>query len=137
MEPAMPVQSRWWLDKFTLHLRVPQRGEVIVFQSPVTAEKDLIKRVIGIPGDKISIRDKVVYRNGEKLEEPYVQFTHPDTLFAGDNISEITVPEGKVFVLGDNRDESGDSRDWRDPETKALIFFLPLEKVKGRILGLR
>lgn len=136
MEPTMPTNSRWWMDKITMRFRPPGHGEVIVFQSPLTAEKELIKRVIAIGGDKIEMRQKMVFLNGQKLKEKYVEFIKGNTVFAGDNMGPLTVPMDYFFVLGDNRDESGDSRTWRDPVTNKRIFFIPRKLIRGRILGL-
>lgn len=100
-------------DQYLLTFSDPDHGDIIVFEFPEDKSKDFIKRVIGIPGDVIEIKDKVVYRNGEKLDEPYTKHTDP-TVRSGprDNKPAFTVPEGKYFVMGDNRDESYDSRFW-------------------------
>lgn len=90
----------------------PQRGDIIVFEYPMDPDVDFIKRVIGVPGDKISMQDKVLYVNGVKMDEPYIQ--HVDAAFypKRDNFGPIEVPPGKYFVMGDNRDDSKDSRFW-------------------------
>ena len=91
----------------------PKHGDVIVFDFPEDPSKDFIKRVIGLPGDVIEIRDKQVFRNGVQLTEPYVQ--HVDSASSvprRDNFGPVMVPENKYFVMGDNRDESYDSRFW-------------------------
>lgn len=91
----------------------PKHGDIIVFEFPEDPSKDFIKRVIGLPGDVIEVREKQVYRNGALLHEPYVQHTDPRTTVpVRDNFGPVTVPEGKYFVMGDNRDESYDSRFW-------------------------
>ncbi|MEJ5242815.1 MAG: signal peptidase I [Desulfomicrobiaceae bacterium] len=91
----------------------PKHGDIVVFEFPEDPSKDFIKRVIGLPGDVIEVREKQVYRNGELLHEPYVQHTDPRTnVLKRDNFGPVTVPEGKYFVMGDNRDESYDSRFW-------------------------
>jgi signal peptidase I len=91
----------------------PKHGDIVVFEFPQDPSKDFIKRVIGVPGDVIEVREKQVYRNGELLQEPYVQHTDPRTnVPKRDNFGPVTVPEGKYFVMGDNRDESYDSRFW-------------------------
>jgi len=74
--------------------------------------KDFIKRIIGLPGDVIEIREKQVYRNGEALQEPYVQHVDPRFAPGRDEMPAFTVPEDHYFVMGDNRDESYDSRFW-------------------------
>ncbi|QJT09775.1 signal peptidase I [Oceanidesulfovibrio marinus] len=91
----------------------PERGDVIVFEYPVNPSQDFIKRVIGLPGDTVEIRNKDVYVNGKKLDEPYVQHTDSRILESlRDNMAPRTVPENEYFVMGDNRDESHDSRFW-------------------------
>lgn len=100
----------------------PEFKDIIVFEFPEDTSKDFIKRVIGLPGDKIEIRDKQVYRNGKKLQEPYAQHTDPNIVPKRDNFGPVVVPEDKYFVLGDNRDESYDSRFWG---------YIKDEKIKG------
>lgn len=102
----------------------PQHGDIIVFEYPGEPSKDYIKRVIGVPGDSIEIKDKKLYRNGELVEEPYSQYVDPN-LVSGprDNKGPIEVPEGNFFVMGDNRDESNDSRFWG---------FVPFGNLRGK-----
>lgn len=91
----------------------PEHGDVIVFKYPGDPSIDYIKRVIGLPGDTLEIRNKVVYRNGVALEEDYTQFTRPSYPNSRlDNMPIITIPEDSYFVMGDNRDNSQDSRVW-------------------------
>ena len=90
----------------------PQIGDIIVFEYPDDPSMDFIKRVVGCPGDTLEMRNKVLYRNGKMIEEPYVRHT-PTRDVARDNFAPLTVPEGHYFMLGDNRDESADSRLWR------------------------
>jgi signal peptidase I len=90
--------------------------------------------VIGLPGDVVWIERKEVFVNGKKLTEPYVQHTRPNEMLVGDNLVVGKVPEGHVFVLGDNRDQSEDSRDWKDPASGKLILFVPRELIKGRLI---
>ena len=110
-------------DKVILPLEDPQHGDVIVFEFPEDTSKDFIKRIIGLPGDVLEMKDKVVYRNGEKLDEPYVKHTDPGLQARRDNFGPITVPPGKYFVMGDNRDESYDSRFWG---------FVDKDKIRGK-----
>lgn len=110
-----------------IHGRVPKRQEIIVFIFPENPKMDFIKRVIGLPGDKIEIRNKKVYVNDKLLKEPYVRYTDPDILPASvsprDNFGPVIVPKGCLFVMGDNRDQSYDSRFWG---------FVPIRDVKGK-----
>lgn len=112
-------------DTFVAHFASPQFKDVIVFEFPEDPSKDFIKRVIGTPGDILEMRDKVLYRNGEKLDEPYIQHTDPRIQFRRDSFGPITVPAGKYFVMGDNRDESYDSRFWG---------YVDLNKIEGKAL---
>ena len=121
----------------------PKRGDVIVFIFPLERDKDFIKRVIGIGGDTIKIVNKKVYVNGKPVKDPPgVQHTDPNILPAGvsprDNMGPIKVPEGKLFVMGDNRDQSFDSRFWgfvpvRDVKGKAFIIYFSWNTETKRI----
>ncbi|MBN1823717.1 MAG: signal peptidase I [Endomicrobiales bacterium] len=133
MEPTLAVNTDLFLDKVTYLFRKPRRGEIVVFPSPVS-EKDLIKRVIAIPGDNIAIRAKRVFLNGKRLDERYVKYSRATELLVGDNLGPIRVPDGMLFVMGDNRDESRDSRDWIDPETEEPMYFIAIERIKGKII---
>ena len=111
----------------------PQRGDVIVFEYPLDPETDFIKRVIGVPGDKIAMENKVLYVNGVKMDEPYVQHIDPAIKPQRDNFGPIEVPPGKYFVMGDNRDDSKDSRFWgfvgfNAIQGKAMIIYWSWEK---------
>ena len=107
----------------------PKHGDVIVFDFHEDPSKDFIKRVIGLPGDVIEIRDKQVFRNGVQLTEAYVQHVDSsNSVPRRDNFGPVMVPENKYFVMGDNRDESYDSRFWGFVERntiagKALILY--------------
>ena len=119
-----------WSDDRFLVLRNPQRGDVIVFEFPMDADlpfykrRDFIKRVIGVPGDVVEVRNKVVYINNEAVVLP--QEVHKGPAFTDDvrrdNMSPIKVPQGQFFVMGDNRDRSFDSRFWG---------FVEKSKIKG------
>lgn len=106
----------------------PKFQDIIVFEFPEDPSKDFIKRLIGLPGDRIAILNKQVFRNGKLLEEPYIQHTDNQIIPQRDNMPAIVVPKGKYFVLGDNRDESYDSRFWglvdgKKIKGKALILY--------------
>ena len=115
-----------------VHLSNPKRGDIIVFQYPVDPSKDFIKRVVGIPGDTVRIQNKKVFVNDQPLEEPYAIHSDnrilPASISTRDNMAPITVPPGHLFVMGDNRDESHDSRFWKfvsfnDLRGKAFIIY--------------
>jgi signal peptidase I len=127
---ALPLED-WLLAK-----KPVQRGHVVVFKFPEDPTRDFIKRVIGLPGETVEIKDKTVFINGQPLVEPYAHFLEPplhrDDPEYGlrsegtrDNWGPEVVPPGQLFVMGDNRDNSRDSRFWG---------FLPRDQVKGRAL---
>ncbi len=105
------------INKVLIHIRNPKRFDVIVFQYPVDPTKDFIKRVIGLPGDTVQIKNKVVYVNNEPLTEPWATHSDSRVLPADasprDNMGPVVVPPHSLFVMGDNRDESYDSRFWK------------------------
>ncbi len=113
--------------------RAITRGDVVVFKFPHEPERDFIKRVIGLPGDTLELREKKVYINGKALDEPYVHYLLPprthDQEFASPDVRDqygpVTVPDNQYFVMGDNRDNSEDSRYWG---------YLPRDYVKGKAL---
>lgn len=132
--------------KIIVPVSEPDRGDIVVFEFPLNPDVDFIKRIVGVPGDTLEIRDKQLYRNGEPVKEPYTQYTDsivypgrnsiPEELstdqyeayFNGqsqlshrDQMPKITVPEGKYFMMGDNRDGSFDSRFWGFVDRKALV----------------
>lgn len=99
-------------DKYLFRGRDPQRGDIIVFKFPGDESVDYIKRIVGVPGDVIEVKNKQLYRNGEPVQESYIRHTHPDFIGRLDNIGPVSVPEDEYFVMGDNRDNSEDSRAW-------------------------
>lgn len=122
-------------DKLSYRLGEPDRGDVIVFKAPQNQEYDYIKRIIGLPGDKITIKDGQVYLNDQLNDEPYLP---DDFSTSGGNYwregTEIIIPEGEYLVLGDNRSHSSDSREWGTvPEEniigKAWLRYWPFNKV--------
>ena len=114
-------------DATLIPFKKPQRRDIVVFKYPVNPTQDYIKRVVGLPGDTIEIKDKKVYVNDEPQEEKYAIFLDNKILPAHvqrrDNMGPITVPENSLFVMGDNRDNSYDSRFWN---------FVDLKSVKGK-----
>lgn len=88
----------------------PQNGDIIVFEYPRDPDTDYIKRVVGVPGDVLEMKHKKFYRNGKLVQEDYVQHTSRRTEF--DDFGPVTVPADSYFVMGDNRDNSFDSRGW-------------------------
>jgi signal peptidase I len=120
------------IGRALLPVRPIRRGDIVVFKYPDEPDRDFIKRVIGLPGETVELRAKKVYINGQPLDEPYVHFLEPasdsqeTTSFnVRERYGPVTVPEGQYFVMGDNRDNSQDSRYWG---------FLPAHYVKGRAL---
>jgi signal peptidase I len=103
MEPSLHSDQRLIIEKVSYHLRTPERGDIVVIDVD-HSEIPLIKRVIGLPGEVVEVQDNHVYINGELLAEPYVV-----TRFQR-NYGPIEVPERHVFVMGDNRNNSNDSR---------------------------
>ncbi|AMK10594.1 MAG: signal peptidase I [Pseudodesulfovibrio sp.] len=119
------LPSTLWLDttdgKVLMKTGDPKRGDIIVFKFPEDETKDFIKRVIGLPGDTLEVRNKVVYINGQPLDEPYVLHTKSDTLPVRDNFGPVVVPEGQYFVMGDNREGSYDSRWWGPVKRQKIV----------------
>ena len=114
-------------DESVFPFHPPQSGDVVIFHFPRDEERDFVKRVIGVPGDTVEIRQGRVFLNGEELDEPYI--THPDQRTE----SLVTVPPESYFVLGDNRRASNDSRDWGFVPTqnivgRAWVSYWPLER---------
>ncbi|MDL2123367.1 MAG: signal peptidase I [Deltaproteobacteria bacterium] len=110
----------------------PQRGDIVVFKFRQEPKKDFIKRTIGVPGDVIEIRNKELYVNKKRLEQDYAIYTDlhiiPKAMQPRDNLGPVTVPEDSIFVMGDNRDHSYDSRFWgfvdlKDVKGKAFIIY--------------
>lgn len=154
MHPTLLEGDRIFVNKAVYFFREPRHGEIVVFHAPVWADaqrRDFIKRVIGLPGDRISVHDGKVFRNGVPLDEPYVAEPPGYTWPAFDYVvlapkgqplrlvanGEITVPKGHVLVLGDNRNESNDAHIWHAEGADGLEYpcpFVPRENVIGKAL---
>jgi signal peptidase I len=117
MMPGLADQERIFIDKFAYHIEPIERGDVVVFRYPGDTSKNYIKRIVGVPGDRIEIFRGAVYVNGHRLAEPYV----PPQFRDQRSVSEVTVPEGDYFVLGDHRNLSSDSRDFGVVEREAIF----------------
>ena len=121
------------IGRALLPVRDVRRGDIVVFKYPEEPDRDFIKRVIGLPGETIELKNKKVHINGQPLEEPYVHFlTAPSNDYqevtsydVRERFGPVTVPADQYFVMGDNRDNSQDSRYWG---------FLPRGHVKGKAL---
>ena len=121
------------LERALLPIGTIKRNDVIVFKYPEEPDRDFIKRVIGLPGETVEVKEKKVYINGKMLDEPFVHFLSPpatrselyeETSFdVRERYGPVTVPSNQYFMMGDNRDNSQDSRYWG---------FLPRENVKGK-----
>ena len=123
MLPTLHHGDRLVVDKLVYRFRTPVPGEVVVLQDPAGTGRHLVKRVIAVAGEEVEVRGDAVWVNGSLLEEPYVHPDSPGTYRAGP----LTVPEGYVWVMGDNRGASLDSR---------LFGPVPVEQVEGRAVAL-
>jgi signal peptidase I len=167
MEPTILVGDRIFVNKLAYGLRIPEtiagvpvpglssgkylfraapihRGDIIVFTAPYDRSIDLIKRVIGVPGDRVQVIDGVVWRNGERILDPHAYLSTSEQArslyLATDNFpprdarhpdrdpGPVVVPPGKLFMMGDNRDDSYDSRFWgfadqNDVEGRASVIY--------------
>lgn len=112
------------LRKVIIQVKKPTRGDIIVFKFPVDPDKDFIKRVIGVAGDMVESRDKKIFVNNQLINEDYSIRTDshiiPGGLQKRDNFGPLKVPENSLFVMGDNRDQSFDSRFWGFVDLKVV-----------------
>jgi len=129
-------------EKRFLKLRDPRQGDVMVFEYPVDRSKDFIKRVIGVPGDEIEVRNKHVYVNGVLYQNPHEVYREtavfPREMNPRDNFGPVRVPPRSYFMMGDNRDNSCDSRFWgfikeSDIKGKALIKYWSWDRNAWRV----
>ena len=121
MRPTLENQQRLIVNRFIYHLRAPEKGEILIFKYPKDQSRDFIKRVIAVPGDTIEIKDGNVFVNEELQTENYIL-----SKCRGD-YPKVTIPEGHIFVMGDNRNNSEDSR---FPD----VGFVPFDLIKGKAM---
>ena len=136
MIPTLEINDRVLVAKFWTRFVEPSRGSLYVFRYPIDPERDFVKRIIAIPGDIVDMKDGVVYINGEPTQEPYVKNHDRFTLRPGSIFPQVpfTVPEGKYFMLGDNRGNSQDSRYWgfadiSDMRGPVFFRYWPLNRI--------
>ncbi len=138
MEPTLEVNDRLLVNRLSYTIHDISRGDIVVFDAPASSSAllkydQLVKRVIGLPGERIAVTCGVVAINGKRLVEDYVKFipsgkndpacVNPNPASDGRNQAEVVIPAGAVFVLGDNRGNSEDSR---------VIGTIPVESIVGR-----
>ena len=139
MEPTLEIGDHILVNKFIYGVKIPftsiqlfplekpQRGDVLVFIYPLDPSKDFIKRVVALEGDTVKLVNKKLYINGVEMPDPHAVYTEESAVSVEvqkrDNFGPVTVAKGALFVLGDNRDRSLDSRFWG---------FVPLEDVRGK-----
>lgn len=128
MEPELHSREKIIVNKMVYRLQEPQVGEVVVFTYPLEPGKDFIKRVVGVPGDIIEIKDGYLYRNNRKMEEPFVK----EYVFG--SFGPQRIPADKLCVMGDNRNNSHDSRSWglldrKMVKGRAEFKFWPVDQI--------
>ncbi len=116
-----PVSFRW--EKAIFPVREIRRRDIVVFKFPEQPEIDYIKRIVALPGDVVEVRNRELYINGIRQKEPYIQHYPPGANIGMDDYAPTKVPPGHYFAMGDNRDNSRDSRAWG---------FVPREYIKGK-----
>ncbi len=154
MHPTLLEGDRIFVNKMVYFTRWPKHGEIVVFHAPPWAdpqERDFIKRIIGLPGDRVAVHDGKVFRNGQPMDEPYIA-EKPDYDWPTDQFAilkaggkpmplihdgEITVPQDMVLVFGDNRNQSNDGHAWRAMGSDGNSYpcpFVPKERIIGRAM---
>lgn len=127
MLPTLQIGDHILVNKFNYWFTDPQRDDIIVFKFPQDEGRDFIKRVVALPGEKVEVRGKQVYVNDKPLREPFAvhmdRSIQENPISPRDNFSPVVVPPGQLFMMGDNRDYSMDSRFWG---------FLDKKKIKGK-----
>lgn len=129
MEPTFHTGDRVLVNKLAFVFGKPTTGEIVVFKSPVNPKQDWIKRVIGVPGDTVSVKNNVVYINGKRYPEPFLKYRKSI------NVAPRYVPRGYLWVEGDNRPVSYDSRYFgllpeKNLKGQAFIIWWPLNQIR-------
>ena len=130
MIPTLQINDRVLVNKFIYRFTEPSRGDIVVFESVDDPDTDLIKRVVGLPGDRVAVRSGRLVVNGEPQKEAFTNKKFPDTSF----FAATTIPKNHVFVMGDNRANSQDSRVFgplpkENIEGEAFLRFWPLDRI--------
>ncbi|WP_418790073.1 signal peptidase I [Phosphitispora sp. TUW77] len=130
MEPVLTKGDRIIVSKIHYRLDNPARGDIVVFKYPIDPDRDFVKRVIGLPGETLEIRDSMLYINGEFVEQPFLS---PGLKYG--SYGPVTIPQGHYFMMGDNRNNSEDSRFWgmlpqENIIGKTLLIYWPLNRVQ-------
>jgi signal peptidase I len=154
MVPTLLVGDHLLVNKFIYGVKVPffrktiipitdpQKGDIVVFIYPKDRDKDYIKRVIGVSGDRIEIKNKIIFLNGKQYSDSFGIYsdniTYPASMQPRDNFGPVTVPKDSLFVMGDNRDESMDSRFWgfvdlKDVQGKAFMLYWSWDRDERKI----
>lgn len=123
MEPTILIGDRVLAEKVSLRFNDPEVGDIVVFNDPTGRHEQLIKRVIAVEGQEVDIHDDAVYIDGERLQEPYLKGVKTDR---GPAEYPLTIPDGYVWLMGDNRPNSGDSR---------FLGAQPISAIKGRAVA--
>ncbi|HUU49666.1 MAG TPA: signal peptidase I [Nitrospinota bacterium] len=121
MLPTLQIGDHILVSKFIYRFKDPQRGDIIVFKFPGDEKRDFIKRLIGLPNEEVEVKNNQVFINNKPLHEPYA--IYEEDLLSKKNYGPYHLPDGHLFVMGDNRDNSLDSRAWG---------FLDKNKIKGK-----
>ena len=152
MQPSLLAGDFILSNQIYFSTHNPERGDIIIFKYPVDEKTDFIKRIIGVPGDMVEIKDKHVWINNVKIDEPYVLHTDSTVLSqfesVRDNFGPFRVSPNSYFVLGDNRDNSLDSRHWGTVQRHLIkgklsfIYFsfdgtIPAWKILSRLFSIR
>lgn len=139
MLETLQINDRILVNKFVYFFREPRHGDIVVFRAPHEAsedKKDFIKRVVGLPGDRLAVHDGQLWRNGQPVDEPYIKepifYTWPDEW---NPTAEYVVPPNSLMVFGDNRNDSNDGHRWgplprENVLGKAMVIFWPPQRIR-------